>query len=32
MKRAILALTVASASVSWFGLERPLQTLKHRFD
>ena len=29
---AVLALTVASASVSWFGLERPLTSLKHRFD
>ena len=29
---AILALTIASASLSWFGLERPLLSLKHRFD
>lgn len=29
---AILALTIATASLSWFGLERPMLTLKHRFD
>ena len=29
---AVLGLTIASASVSWFGLERPLTSLKHRFD
>lgn len=29
---AVLALTIASASVSWFGLERPLLARKHRFD
>ena len=29
---AILTLTIASASLSWFGLERPLLALKHQFD
>ena len=29
---AVLTLTIASASLSWFGLERPLLSLKHRFD
>ncbi len=29
---AILALTIASASLSWFVLERPLLSLKDRFD
>ncbi len=28
---AVLALTIASASASWFGLERPLLALKRRF-
>lgn len=29
---AVLALTIASASASWYGFERPLLQLKHRFD
>jgi len=29
---AVVALTVASATVSWFGLEQPLMRWKHRFD
>ena len=29
---AILALTIGSASISWFALERPLQRFRHRFD
>ena len=29
---AVLALTIGSASLSWFGLERPLTRFKHRFD
>jgi peptidoglycan/LPS O-acetylase OafA/YrhL len=32
MLLATLALTVATASLSWYGLERPLLRLKHRFD
>jgi peptidoglycan/LPS O-acetylase OafA/YrhL len=29
---AVLALTIASASVSWYALERPVLRLKHVFD
>lgn len=29
---AVLALTIASASISWYGFERPVLSLKHRFD
>jgi peptidoglycan/LPS O-acetylase OafA/YrhL len=29
---AVLALTIATAAASWYGWERPLLRLKHRFD